>query len=221
MEAFTVVAPHAAARARVSRAWQLPFKTWQPLMVNGISRLIAAPFIVTATYRAHRPGSADLATAWDGGWYRTIATQGYPSRFAPRHRPTGRTEGMGILARIPDAGACAPGGGPARLLGGRAKPEPRPGCRCNGCGLGPDGARRQPLLRLLLTCTFLAAPVMQLVYSKSLTGIKARMAGRVKANTRRTASELSCALMQRRGDLSCLLFFRIPRISATREGSGA
>lgn len=100
MAAPTVVAPRAAAR--VSRAWQLPFKTWHPLMVYGISRLITAR----------------------------------------------RTQGLGILARVPDAGACAPGGGPARLLGGRAKPEPRPGCRCNGCGLRPDGARRQPLLRL-------------------------------------------------------------------------
>lgn len=57
---------------------------------------------------------------------------------------------------------------------------------------------------VLLTCTFLAAPVMQLVYPKSLTGIKARMAGRVRANTRRAASELSRALTRKRGDLSCV-----------------
>jgi len=78
-----VVALRLSERARWRRGWPPPFQLWYPLVVYGISRLITAAFMVAAPDSAHRSGYADLATAWDGGWYHTIATQGYPCRSTP------------------------------------------------------------------------------------------------------------------------------------------
>jgi hypothetical protein len=41
--------------------------------------MIAAAYIVAAAGPARWSGYGDLVTAWDGSWYRTIATTGYPA----------------------------------------------------------------------------------------------------------------------------------------------
>ncbi len=171
MAAPAVVAPRLEGRTRLSRAWPLPFQLWYPLMVYGISRLITAAFMVAATARAHRSGYADLATAWDGGWYRTIATQGYPSAlpldidghvgpnawaFSPVYPMIVRA--LMAVTRL-DYSVVAPS--LSLVLGAVAMVvvfvlmERAAGrfCACT-C--------------VLLTCTFMAAPVMQLAYAESL-----------------------------------------------------
>jgi hypothetical protein len=140
-------------------------------MVYGISRLITAAFMVAATARAHRSGYADLATAWDGGWYRAIATQGYPSAlpldidghvgpnawaFSPVYPMIVRA--LMAVTRL-DYSVVAPS--LSLVLGAVAMVvvfvlmERAAGrfCACT-C--------------VLLTCTFMAAPVMQLAYAESL-----------------------------------------------------
>lgn len=166
----TIVAPRLDSRIRLSRVWPLPFQLWYPLMVYGISRLITAAFIV-ATARAHRSGYADLATAWDGGWYRKIATQGYPSAlpldingqvgpnewaFSPVYPMIVRA--MMALTRL-DYSVVAPN--LSLVLGAIAMVVvfvlmERAVSRFCACAC------------VLLTCTFMASPVMQLAYSESL-----------------------------------------------------
>jgi hypothetical protein len=171
----TAVARRLDARTRPGRGWSLPFQLWFPLVVYAISRLITALFMLAATARAHRSGYSDLATAWDGGWYRAIATQGYPTSL-----PLDTSGQVG-----PNAWAFSPGypmlvravmavtGKDGRdysvvaptlslVLGGAAMVVlfvlmERAVSRFYACAC------------VLLTCTFMAAPVMQLAYGESLT----------------------------------------------------
>lgn len=79
MSVPTVVARRQNGQTRSSRGWSIPFRIWYPLTIYTLTRLIAAAFMLAAAPRWHRSGYADIATAWDGEWYRTIATTGYPS----------------------------------------------------------------------------------------------------------------------------------------------
>jgi hypothetical protein len=171
MSDTTVVARRLNGRTQWSRGWPLHLHLWYPLMVYGISRLITAAFMVAVALSGHRSGYVDLATAWDGGWYRTIATQGYPSAlpigidghvgpnawaFSPAYpmivRALMAVTGLNFSVVAPTL---------SLLLGAAAMVVifvlmERAVSRYCACAC------------VLLTCTFMAAPVLQLGYSESM-----------------------------------------------------
>ena len=167
----TVVARRLDGRTRWSLGWPLPFQLWFPLMVYGVSRLIAAAFMIAAAAPAHRSGYADLATAWDGDWYRLIATQGYPSSlpigidgqvepnawaFSPVYplivRALMAVTGLGYSVVAPSLSLVL---GAAAMVVIFVLMQRAVG-RFSACAC------------VVLTCTFMAAPVMQLAYAESL-----------------------------------------------------
>lgn len=171
MSALTVVARRVDGRIRWGRVWPLPFQLWFPLMVYGISRLITAAYMVAAADPAHRSGYADLATAWDGDWYRTIATTGYPSSlpvgvdgqveqnawaFSPAYPLIVR--GLMAVTRL-DFSVVAP---TLSLALGAAAMVVIFFLLERAVSRFAAGAT------VVLSCTFMAAPVMQIAYADSL-----------------------------------------------------
>jgi len=171
MSSLTVVARRLNGQTRRGRGWQPPFHLWYPLVVYGISRLITAAFMVAAPDSAHRSGYADLATAWDGGWYHTIATQGYPSAlpldvhghigpnpwaFSPAYPMIVRAfmaiSGLDFSVVAPTLSLVL---GAAAMVVIFVLME-RAVSRFSACAC------------VVLTCTFMAAPVLQLAYAESL-----------------------------------------------------
>lgn len=167
----TVDERRSGGRLRWSRGWPPPLHLWYPLTVYGITRLSAAAFMVAAAPRAHRSGYADLATAWDGGWYRTIATQGYPSALpigpdghvGPNAWAFSPVYPMIVRALMAVTGLDYSVVAPtlSLVLGAAAMVVifvllERAVSRFYACAC------------VLLTCTFMAAPVMQLAYAESL-----------------------------------------------------
>lgn len=127
--------------------------------------------MLAAAGSAHRSGYADLATAWDGDWYRTIATSGYPSSLPlgadglVGQNPWAFSPGYPLLVRAVmaitglDFSFVAPT--LSLLLGAAAMVVmfallERAVSRFYACAC------------VILTCTFMAAPVMQLAYAESL-----------------------------------------------------
>jgi hypothetical protein len=170
MAAPTLVGRRLDGPARWSAGWALPFQVWFPLVVYGLSRLIAAAFMVAAS-SAHKSGYAGLATAWDGDWYRLIATQGYPSSlpigidgqveqnawaFSPGYpffvRAITSVTGLGFSVVAPALSVVL---GAAAMVVIFMLLE-RAVSRFSACAT------------VVLSCTFMAAPVMQLAYAESL-----------------------------------------------------
>jgi hypothetical protein len=158
-------------RARSGMGWRPGFRLWFPLSVYVACRMVAAAYMLAAAGPAHRDGYRDLATAWDGDWYRLIATTGYPPSL-----PTGAGGQVGQ-----NAWAFSPGY-PLTV-------------RALMAVTGLDFSVVAPALSLvlgaaamvvifvlmeravgrfyacacvILTGTFMAAPVLQLAYAESL-----------------------------------------------------
>jgi hypothetical protein len=170
MAAPTLVGRRLDGPARRSAGWALPFQMWFPLVVYGLSRLIAAAFMVAAS-SAHKSGYAGLATAWDGDWYRLIALQGYPSSlptgidghveqnawaFSPVYplfvRAITSVTGLGFSVVAPALSVVL---GAAAMVVIFMLLE-RAVSRFSACAT------------VVLSCTFMAAPVLQLAYAESL-----------------------------------------------------
>jgi hypothetical protein len=90
--------PAIDAGSPAGNAFRLPYGLWFPLLVYALTRAIDAVLLVLAgrrqvamigldpSYRLSFPSPADpsygeLATNWDGQWYRLIAMQGYPDHL--------------------------------------------------------------------------------------------------------------------------------------------
>jgi hypothetical protein len=149
----------------------LRFALWFPLAVYIVSRLVTAVFLVVAAGPGGRSGYAELATTWDGEWYRQIAAHGYPSSlpvnldgrvepnawaFSPLYPLTVRA--LMALTGL-DFSFVAPT--LSLLLGAAATVVlfvllERAVSRFYACAV------------VVLTCTFMAAPVMQIGYTESL-----------------------------------------------------
>jgi hypothetical protein len=84
--------PHAG------KAFRLPYGLWFPLLVYALTRAVDAVFIAITVHRqvamtgldpsyllsfpsSAVPSYGDVATNWDGQWYRLIAQQGYPDHL--------------------------------------------------------------------------------------------------------------------------------------------
>jgi hypothetical protein len=171
MSAPTVVSRHLSNRARWGPGWPVPFQLGFPLLVYGASRLVAAGYMVAAAGPAHRSGYADVATAWDGGWYRIIATSGYPSSLPigadgqVEQNAWAFSPGYPLLVRalmtLTRLGFSIVAPTLSLVLGAAAMVVifvlmERAVSRFTACAC------------VILTCTFMAAPALQLAYAESL-----------------------------------------------------
>ena len=169
-------APSAVARTptdptRQARGWRLPFQLWFPLVVYGVARTIGAAYLIAAATPAHRTGYGDLATAWDGGWYRIIANSGYPSSLpigvdgAVQQNPWAFSPGYPLMVRALmaitglDFSVVAPT--LSLVLGAAAMVVifalvERAVSRFAACAT------------VILSCTFMSAPALQIAYAESL-----------------------------------------------------
>jgi hypothetical protein len=148
----------------------LPLRWWFPLSMYAASRIIAAAYMLLAASHEHRSYSA-LATAWDGGWYRTIATAGYPASLP-----------IGANGQVEQNAWAFPPGYPLLVRGVMDLTGLSFSAVAPALSLVLGAAAMVVLFALLedavsrfyacacviLTCTFMAAPVYQLAYAESM-----------------------------------------------------
>jgi hypothetical protein len=168
-------APAKVAR-RAPRTWwgpgkPLPFHWWFPISVYALSRIIAATYMLAAGRLGHRLGYGDLATSWDGLWYRTIATTGYPSSLP-----------VDLHGQVGQNAWAFPPGYPLMVRGLMAVTGLNFSVVAPNLSLVLGAAAMVVVFVLLeravsrfyasacviLICTFMAAPVYQLAYAESL-----------------------------------------------------
>ena len=151
------------------------YPVWFPLTVYAISRLVNVIFIlIAARHQLNVPDGATYgwaASNWDGQWYRRIADHGYPTTI-PRD-PNGhatqnewgfypvypfivgaimRMSGLGFTVVAPILSALV--GGAAIIVMFRL--------------VNQTAGRFAASATVLLTCTYMAAPAMQIAYTESL-----------------------------------------------------
>jgi hypothetical protein len=167
------------------------YQVWFPLTVYAIVRLIDVIFIlIAARYQIALPKGASgltgygiweaspaspsygsVASNWDGQWYMSIATHGYPSTI-PRdagghavHNQWGFYPAypfiVGVVMRISGLGFMVVAPILSFLLGAVAVTVM---FRLINQGSGRFAASAT----VLLTCTYMAAPAMQIAYTESL-----------------------------------------------------
>jgi hypothetical protein len=148
---------------------------WFPLTVYAITRLIDLVFIlIAARHQVNLPqGDAygSVASNWDGQWYLRIATHGYPATL-PR-------DAAGHV--VPNQWAFYPAfpllvGAIMRLSGlGFTVVAPILNVLLGGAAvtvmfrlINQRSGRFAASATVLLTCTYMAAPVLQIAYTESL-----------------------------------------------------
>ena len=162
-----------------------------PLAVYATTRLIDALFIVLAArhqialpkgatglagYNIWEPSPASpgygaVASNWDGQWYFSIATHGYPTdipRDAARARPA---EPMGFYPIYPLLVGAIVRITWARFLHGRPLLSFLLGAAAVTVMfrlISQSSGRFAASATVLLTCTYMAAPAMQIAYTESL-----------------------------------------------------
>lgn len=159
----------AAAGSRIGYA------VWFPLTVYLVARLVDAVLIlVAARHQIDLPGGSaygSVATNWDGQWYLKIATHGYPSTI-PRD-PTGHAlqNPWGFYPLYPFVV-----GGTMRVSG-LAFPVVAPilSFLFGGAAMivmfrliNQTAGRLAASATVILTCTYMAAPVLQIAYAEGL-----------------------------------------------------
>src|SRR5664280_2112574 len=151
------------------------YQVWFPLTVYAITRLADLVLIlVAARHQVDLPKGGtygSLASNWDGQWYLSIATHGYPSTI-PRgpgghilQNPWGFYPAYpfiaGAIMRISGLGFTVVAPILSFLLGAGAVIVMY---RLINQGSGRFAASAT----VLLTCTYMAAPAMQIAYTESL-----------------------------------------------------
>jgi hypothetical protein len=151
------------------------YQVWFPLAVYAIARLIDLVLIlIAARHQVDLPKTGaygSVASNWDGQWYRSIATQGYPTTI-PRD-PAGHALQnqwgfyplypfiVGAIMHISGLGFEVVAPLLSFLLGAAAVTVM---FRLVNQGSGRFAASAT----VLLTCTYMAAPAMQIDYTESL-----------------------------------------------------
>jgi len=165
-----------AGRSRLA-ATGLPisYATWFPLTVYAVSRLLDALLIlVAARYQFDVPGGASygsVASNWDGRWYERVATGGYPTTI-PRDINAHAIQNewgfypaypllVGAIMHLSGLGFTVVAPILSTVLGAAAVTVLfRLMAQCSG--------RFTASATVVLTCTYMAAPAMQIAYTESL-----------------------------------------------------
>jgi hypothetical protein len=151
------------------------YQVWFPLTVYATARLFDVVLILVAARHQvdlpKGPGYGSVASSWDGGWYLRIASHGYPTTI-PRD-PGGHALQnqwgfyplypfiVGAIMGITGAGFMVAAPTLSLLLGAGAVIVM---FRLVNQGSG----RLAASATVLLTCTYMAAPAMQIAYTESL-----------------------------------------------------
>jgi hypothetical protein len=186
----SVAVERSVSRGHVSlrRLRRPPFGIWFPLAVYAATRLVSALFILIAARSqielsglvegyhvtspsAAAPDYASVTSNWDGQWYLSIASHGYPTTI-PRDGAGHVVQNewgfypaypllVGAIMRITGLGFLVVAPILSLLLGAAAVAVMfRLVNQCAG--------RFAACATVLLTCTYMAAPSMQIAYSESL-----------------------------------------------------
>ena len=189
---FVAVESNASeGQVALRRLWRPPFAIWFPLTVYAIARLFDAILILVAarhqialtagipglsSYKLWEPSAASpsygaVASNWDGQWYSSIATLGYPSAI-PRDSAGNTLQNqwgfypaypflVGTLMRISGLKFMVVAPILSFLLGAAAVTVM---FRMLSQTLGRFAASAT----VVLVCTYMAAPAMQLGYTESM-----------------------------------------------------
>jgi hypothetical protein len=178
-------------QAALHRLRRPPFAIWFPLAAYALTRLVDAAVIVVAARNQialpgeatglagyfirepslASPGYGSVASNWDGQWYFSIATQGYPITI-PRDAAGHALQNqwgfypvypllVGAIMRITGLGFMVVAPTVSCLLGAAAITVM---FRLVSQSLGRFAASAT----VVLVCTYMAAPAMQLAYTESL-----------------------------------------------------
>jgi hypothetical protein len=151
------------------------YQVWFPLTVYAITRLFDVVLILVAARHQvdlpKGPSYGSMTSNWDGGWYLRIAAHGYPSTIPrdPGGHPLQNQWGfyplypfiVGAIMGITGAGFTVVAPTLSLLLGAAAVIVM---FRLINQGSGRFAASAT----VLLTCTYMAAPAMQIAYTESL-----------------------------------------------------
>jgi hypothetical protein len=167
----TVPSGLAAARSRIS------FATWFPLTVYAVARLVDVVFImIAARHQIDLPVGDNVygsvtSNNWDGQWYSRIADNGYPSTI-PRDVNGHAIQNewgfypvypffVGAIMRISGLGFTVVAPVLSTLLGAAA-------VTVMFRLVSQVAGRFAACATVLLTCTYMAAPAMQIAYTDSM-----------------------------------------------------
>jgi hypothetical protein len=166
----------APARSRLAAASsRIGYQVWFPLTVYALARLVDVVFIlIAARHQFDAPNGAtygSVASNWDGQWYLRIATHGYPTTI-PRdvnghaiQNPWGFYPVypfiVGAIMRISGLGFMVVAPILSTLLGAAA-------VTVMFRLVNQSSGRFAASATVLLTCTYMAAPAMQIAYTESL-----------------------------------------------------
>ena len=173
-----IISPVAAAplRSRLTAASsQKSYQVWFPLTVYTIVRLIDVVLIlIAARHQVGLPHGAtygSVASNWDGQWYLRIATHGYPTTI-PRDAAGQALQNqwgfypvypliVGAIMRISGLAFAVVAPLLSLLLGAAA-------VTVMFRLVNQVSGRFAASATVLLTCTYIAAPAMQIAYTESL-----------------------------------------------------
>jgi hypothetical protein len=166
----------APARSKLATASsRIGYQVWFPLTVYTIARLVDVVLIlIAARHQFDVPNGASygsVASNWDGQWYLRIATHGYPTTI-PRDVNGHAIQNawgfypvypfvVGALMRISGLGFMVVAPILSALLGAVA-------VTVMFRLVAQSAGRFTASATVLLTCTYMAAPVMQIDYTESL-----------------------------------------------------
>jgi hypothetical protein len=172
MRSLTLTPVRSAVAATSSR---ISYQVWFPLTVYAVTRLVGLVLILLAArHQVNAPQGAtygSVASSWDGAWYLRIATDGYPSAI-PRDTAGQALQNqwgfypaypliVGAIMGITGLSFMVVAPILSLLLGAAAMMVMfRLVNQCSG--------RFTASATVLLTCTYMAAPVMQIAYTESL-----------------------------------------------------
>ena len=178
-------------QSALQRLRRPPYAIWFPLAVYAVTRLIDTAFILTAARHQiaippgatglagyyifaaspASPGYGSVASNWDGQWYLSIATHGYPTTI-PRDATGHALQNqwgfypvypllVGAIMRITGLGFMVAAPLLSCVLGAMAVTVM---FRLVSQSLGRFAASAT----VVLVCTYMAAPAMQIAYTESL-----------------------------------------------------
>lgn len=167
-------------QSALSRLRRPPFAIWFPLAVYALTRLIDVGFILAAQRHqialpefgklAH-PGYAAVTTNWDGEWYRGIAINGYPSILPRQSTGAVAKSAWGFYPAYPLTVGMI-----IRLTGlGFNLVAPLLSLLFGACAMvvmyrlvNITAGRFAANATVVLVCSYMAAPVMQIAYTESM-----------------------------------------------------
>jgi hypothetical protein len=163
-------------RSRLTAAsWRIRYEVWFPLCVYAIARLVDFVLIlIAARHQVDLPKSGvygSVASNWDGQWYLRIATHGYPTTI-PRDAGGQAVQNpwgfypvypllVGAIMRVSGLSFTAVAPILSVLLGAAA-------VTVMFRLINQTAGRFAASATVLLTCTYMAAPAMQIAYTESL-----------------------------------------------------